>query len=387
MIKRKISQAILKLKNKYPVISITGPRQSGKTTLAKKLFKNYQYYNLESLDLLSAAKDDPRGFLQIGSKKRLIIDEVQKYPDLLSYIQVETDTQQIPGQFIITGSQQFALNEKIAQSLAGRVANFTLLPFSIAELKKTQYSKDSHLKLIHRGFYPRIYDKKIGPKDFYRDYLFTYVERDVRQIKNVGNLNSFQKFLQLLAGRVGQLVNLSSLANDTSVSYKTIDSWLSILEASYITFSLQPYYKNFGKRLIKSPKIYFYDTGLLCYLLGLDSLKELKSHYALGSIFENLIITDVLKKIHNTRSSNKLYFWHDNNRNEVDLIIDKGNKKEGVEIKVSSTYSSDMLKGLNFWQNLSHQSKIENSIIYTGSINQKVKSINILNWREFLSLE
>ena len=173
MIKRKISQEILKLKRKYPVISITGPRQSGKTTLAKDLFKEYEYYNLENLDLLSIAKEDPKSFLKIGSKKRLIIDEIQKYPDLLSYIQVEVDVQKISGQFIITGSQQFALNEKITQSLAGRVANFTLLPFSISELNKTKYAKDSYLKLIHRGFYPRIYDKKIAPKDYYRDYLFT----------------------------------------------------------------------------------------------------------------------------------------------------------------------------------------------------------------------
>lgn len=384
MIKRIISRQIIRLKNKYPVISITGPRQSGKTTLAKELFKNYEYYNLESLDLLSLAKDDPKSFLQIGSKKRIIIDEVQKYPDLLSYIQVEADVQQIPGQFIITGSQQFNLNEKITQSLAGRVANFILLPFSIDELKKTNFARDSYFKLIHRGFYPRIYDKKIAPKDFYRDYLFTYVERDVRQIKNIGDLSNFQKFLRLLAGRVGQLVNLSSLAGDTGVSYKTIDSWLSVLEASYIIFRLQPYYKNFGKRLIKSPKVYFYDTGLLCYLLGLDSLKELQNHYALGSIFENLIIVDVFKKIQNTRSSNKLYFWHDNNRNEVDLIIDKGNKKEGVEIKIASTYSKDVLGGLKFWSNLSHQGQIESSLVYTGETSQKLQTINLLNWRVFL---
>lgn len=383
MIKRNIAEEILRLKTKYPVISVTGPRQSGKTTLVKKLFKEYKYYNLENLDILASAQEDPKSFLQLNSKNKFIIDEIQKFPDLLSYIQTEVDKQDIPAQFIITGSQQFSLSEKISQSLAGRVANFTLLPLSINELEKTKYFKKSHLKLMLTGFYPRIYDKKVPFADYYRDYLFTYIERDVRQIKNIGSLTNFQRFLQLVAGRVGQLVNFSSLANDVGVSYKTIDSWLSVLEASYIIFRLQPYYKNFGKRLIKSPKIYFYDTGLVSYLLGINSIKELKNHFALGNIFENLIIADIAKQTYNARSNSKLYFWRDS-RNEVDLIIDQGGQKKAIEIKTTSTYSPTLTKGLRFWQNLKHQTKTQEYLVYTGKGRPLLKSVKIANWLKFL---
>ncbi|MEN8253308.1 MAG: ATP-binding protein [Patescibacteria group bacterium] len=387
MIKRAITKKILELSQKYPVVSITGPRQSGKTSLCKKLFAEYKYYNLENLDTLARAKLDPRSFLEMGSGIKMIIDEVQKYPDLLSYIQTEVDEQKIDGQFIITGSQNFAISEGISQSLAGRVANFTLLPLSILEIEQGRYKNefsDSNTSIL-RGFYPRPLVKKINAQDFYRDYLATYVERDVRQIKNIGDLGLFQKFLQLVAGRVGQLVNYSSLANDVGVSYKTIESWLSVLEASYIIYTLQPYFKNFGKRAIKSPKIYFYDVGLLCHLLEINSTTDLITHYAYGQIFENLVITEVQKNYQNTRKNVGRYFWRDNHQNEIDLLLSSGGKLHGVEIKSSKTFNQDMLKGLQYWHNIDPVINNQITLVYAGAIDQLIGQIQLNNWQTFIS--
>lgn len=388
MIHRTISSKILELREKYPVVSITGPRQSGKTSLAQELFPNYIYYNLENLDSLALAKNDPKNFIKVGSGKRIIIDEVQKFPELLSYIQVEVDSQKIDGQFVITGSQNFSIAESISQSLAGRVANFTLLPLSYSEARGSTYGglfADSKQSIL-RGFYPRSLVKDIHPEDFYRDYLSTYVERDVRQIKNVGDLSIFQKFLQLLAGRVGQLVNFSSLANDVGVNYKTIKSWLNILEASYIVYSLQPYYENFGKRVTKSPKIYFYDTGLLCHLLKINSVNKLETHYAYGQIFENFVITEVYKNNFNLRKNEQLYFWRDSNGNEVDMVIDRGENKRGIEIKAGQTFNSEMLKGLLQWQSLDPKKNIPTNLVYNGKLEQQVNNHEVINWKTFLSV-
>ncbi|NSW53968.1 MAG: ATP-binding protein [Anaerolineae bacterium] len=383
MIKRQIRSSIQSLSQKYPVISITGPRQSGKTTLARACFPDHQYVNLESLDLLQAAQDDPRSFLQLNSGKKMVIDEIQKFPDLLSYIQVEVDQQKITGQFVVTGSQQFALNEHISQSLAGRSANFTLLPFSVAELSASGILQD-HYEWMLKGFYPRIYNLELSPTDFYRDYVFTYVERDLRQIRNIGDLSTFQRFMQLLAGRVGQIVNLSSLGNDVGIDHKTIQSWIGVLEASYIVFRLPPYFENFGKRIIKNPKVFFYDTGLLCYLLGIESTSELDRHFAVGSIFENFIISEVQKSIFNQRAIGRLYFWRDSNGNEVDLIIDRGRVKRAVEIKLGSTYSSSMLKGLKFWHNLLPPDQQDNVLVYTGEMTPVIQDVQLCNWKDFV---
>jgi len=385
MIKRTIAEKVLELADKYPVISITGPRQSGKTSLAQELFPKYIYVNLENIDALVLAKNDPKGFLKVGSGERMIIDEVQRFPELLSYIQVEVDAQKKDGQFIITGSQNFAISEHISQSLAGRVANFTLLPLSYSELMTSVYAK-SFAEIdtsILKGFYPRPLIKNIRPEDFYRDYLSTYVERDVRQIKNIGDLSTFQRFLQLLAGRVGQLVNFSSLANDVGVNYKTIESWLSILEASYITYSLQPYHQNYGKRVIKAPKVYFYDVGLLCYLLKINSVTELTSHFAYGHIFENFILTELLKSNFNHQKNEQIYFWRDSNGNEVDAVIDSGESKQGIEIKAARTFSSDMLKGLSVWFASNPQENHPTMLVYTGEGEQKVQEHEVLNWKTF----
>jgi len=379
MIKRVITPKIKRLSSLYPVIAITGPRQSGKTTLARKLFPNYLYLNLENLDLLSAAQADPRNFLHLGNGQKIIIDEIQKLPGLFSYIQVEVDERKIPGQFIITGSQQFELSEKISQSLAGRVANFVLLPLSISEIGKIP----TYEKLAIDGFYPRIYDRPIPPKDYYRDYLSTYIERDVRQVKNIGDLSSFQRFLQLVAGRVGQIVNLSSLASDAGISHRTAESWLSVLEASYIIFRLQPYFQNFGKRVIKSPKLYFYDTGLLCYLLGIDNPKGLSVHFATGHIFENMVIIDYLKKTFNDRSGDRLYFFRDNNDLELDLIIDHGGIQKGIEIKSGKTFNLEMLSGLVAWQKLNSHASETGYLIYNGELEQKIGNNKVINWKTF----
>jgi len=385
MVERKLAKKIEELARKYPVISITGPRQSGKTTLSKTLFSNYKYLNLENIDLFNAAKNDPRAFLELGSGNKLIVDEVQKYPDLLSYIQVEVDEMKIPGQFVITGSEQFSLTQSITQSLAGRVGNFTLLPFSLEELNDSEFGKNNYSDrdLMLKGFYPKIYDLDFNAYEYYTDYLITYVERDVRQIKNIGNLVNFKRFMQLVAGRVGQILSLSSLANDVGVNHKTIESWLSVLEASYITYRLQPYFENYGKRVIKSPKLYFYDVGLLSHLLGLNNQEELNRHFARGQIFENLVLNEQIKRIANSRSSDKIYFWRDNNGNEIDLIIDKGATLQGIELKSSRTYSNDMLKGLDYFQKLNTKKDKETYLIYAGEIEQELNAHQMLNWRNF----
>lgn len=383
MINRDLENKIRDASKKIGVISIVGPRQSGKTTLAKKIFPNYTYYNLENIRTREQVEADPKAFLD-EYRYGLILDEVQKYPELLSYIQVAIDEDYAPARFIITGSENLLLSEKVSQSLAGRVAIFELLPLSIGELDNSKLLGSLHEQILN-GFYPRLYDRKLKPRDIYPDYISTYVERDVRQIKNIGGLSNFQRFLQLAAGRVGQLLNLSGLANDVGVDYKTIDSWISILEATYIAFRLQPYYENFGKRVIKSPKLYFYDTGLLCYLLGVDSIAELKTHYAIGNIFENLVVSELSKQIKNSKSSSQLYFWRDSDANEIDILIKNGQDLYPVEVKLGSSFSTDYLKGINVWDKVNEQES-KSKIIYTGD-DMKVRSTDFLNWQNLDELK
>ena len=280
----------------FPVMAITGPRQAGKTTTIKHLFPKYEYYNLENLSVLAALKNDPLSVLE-GYKNGLVIDEIQRFPEMLSYIQAHVDNSRKMGKIIVSGSQNLLISEKIAQTLAGRVAYCYMYSMSLSELDKNKLIKKDVYEQMRFGGYPAIYDRKIPPEIYYEQYLATYIERDVRTLRNVGDLSQFRKLLILLAGRVGQLVNYNSLSNDLGVSGKTVEDWLSVLEASYIIFRLQPYFRNIGKRLIKSPKIYFYDTGVLCHLLGITETKALKSHYSVGSIFENLIILEVEKTL------------------------------------------------------------------------------------------
>ncbi|MFC1790040.1 ATP-binding protein [Patescibacteria group bacterium] len=383
MIKRQLELKIKDQLTKFPVVAITGPRQSGKTTLAKILSPDYKYFNLEDISTKTLASSDPVSFINSIADKA-IIDEIQKLPELLSQIQVKVDESKKMGQFVITGSESLLLSEKISQSLAGRVANNVLLPLSYEELKKSGKELKNIDSQILRGFYPRIYSTNMTFSEFFPEYVNTYVEKDVRSLKNIGSLSLFEKFLQLLAGRAGQLLNLTSLANDVGVSHNTIESWVSVLEASYIIFRLKPYYKNLGKRVIKSPKVYFHDTGLLCYLLNIGSVDILKSHYAMGSIFENLIVNEVNKYIYNNKLRSKLYFYRDSNGNEVDLLIDSGAMILGIEIKASQTYSVDFLKGLrSFDTSNSGSIEFKAFITYRGKHNQEINNIRL---RNFVSL-
>jgi len=340
MVTRKSQRQLKKMAAKMPVISITGPRQSGKTTLAKQCFPKYRYVNLENPDTFEEAKSDPRLFLS-QHKQGIIIDEVQRMPELFSYVQTIGDERGKTGEFVLTGSQNFLLSSKISQSLAGRAFIAHLLPFSFEELKNTTYWRNDVNDLILKGFYPRIYDKNIPPDLFYPSYIQTYTERDIRQIINVSNLHLFQKFMRMAAGRVGQLLNYNNLANELGVDLKTVKSWFSILETSFIVFFLQPHFKNFSKRLVKTPKIYFYDTGLVCSLLGIKRKEEINHHWAKGALFENLVIADMMKNHFNRTQIPPLYFWRDSTGNELDCLIEEGGKLKSVEVKSGTTIHQD----------------------------------------------
>ena len=377
MLAREIQNKVLRLVEKFPIIAITGPRQSGKTTLSKIIKPNYKYVNLENLSDREFALNDPIGFLETY-RNGVIIDEIQNVPSLFSYLQVITDERNINGEYIITGSHNFLLMEKITQSLAGRVAIFTLLPFSINELKNTAYKIDNWENYLLSGSYPRKIIQNIEASDYYDNYLKTYIERDVRLLKNITNLDLFQKFIKLLAGRVGQLFNQTSLGNELGLDNKTINAWFTVLETSFITYRLQPYHSSFNKRLTKTPKIYFYDTGLLCHLLRINSRVELDLHFAKGNLFENLVITELYKNAINDDLKQNLYFWRDSSQNEVDIIIEIGSKIEAIEIKSGKTIHSNFFKGLDYFSKQTlNQKQISLNLVYGGSENQKRTAANV----------
>ncbi len=378
MIQRDITGKLKKSAKSYGVISITGPRQSGKTTLAKAVFPKHDYVNLENLRELEKIKRDPLSFLN-SVKGGVIIDEIQKFPDLLSYIQVAIDESFKPGKFVITGSQNLLLLNQVSQSLAGRVSIIRLYPFTISELLSSKNKCKNYIEQIYYGFYPAIYDKNLNPVEYYENYINTYVERDVRTIKNIGDLSTFVKFLKILATRIGQLLNLSEIGAQLGISHKTITSWISILQASYILVFLEPHYNNFGKRIVKSPKVYFTDVGLATNLLNLNSKNEIANYYALGSLFENLVILDIYKSILNSSSNDNLYFFRDKTGNEVDLLVDKGSEVVPVEIKSSSSFHSDFLKGIEYYRSISKEQN-SGAIIYTGKSSWDVKNTKLLNY-------
>jgi predicted AAA+ superfamily ATPase len=384
MIDRVLINKALKLIEQFPIVAITGPRQSGKTTLSKMIRPNYKYVNLENLSDRDFAKSDPIGFLETY-RNGVIIDEIQNVPSLFSYLQVVTDERNSIGEYIITGSQNFLMMEQITQSLAGRVALLTLLPFSYQELKNTNYKPETWEKYALSGSYPRRIIQNIDSIDYYENYIKTYVERDVRLMKNITNLDLFQKFIQLLAGRVGQLFNQSSLGNELDLDNKTINSWFTLLEASFITFKLQSYHTNFNKRLVKTPKIYFNDIGLLCYLLGIRTELDLENHYGKGSIFENLIILENYKNSLNNSSKSKFYFWRDASQNEVDLIIETGTIIEAFEIKSGKTINQSFFKGLDYFKKINPKTKT--SLIYGGTENQKRSDYTIYTLNELPELK
>lgn len=379
LIERQIKNKIIELCKSFPVLGIIGPRQSGKTTLLRELFPNYKYYNLESPDQLAIVENDPATFIK--TQNNIIIDEVQRYPDIFSYIQAEVDEREQMGDFLISGSENLLLSQKISQSLAGRAAYSTLLPLSINELESSMQAKPNYYEQILKGFYPAIYSRKVKPSIYYNQYISTYVERDLRNISSISNLSLFRKFMALLAGRIGQVVNYSSLSNDVGVTANTIEHWISILEACYIVIRLQPFYNSFGKRYIKSPKIYFTDTGLACNLLGINKVDELVNHYLIGGLFENLCIMEIQKHIENSFSTSKLYYYRDSNGNEVDLIIDDGIDQTPVEIKSSGTFSKSFLSGLEYWKKINPNSK-NSYVIYSGDSKELGKDNSLINWKD-----
>lgn len=395
MIKRILSSKLEEAAKKYPVLTITGPRQSGKTTLARYVFKDYQYVSLEDPDNAKMAKEDPRGFFN-QHPEQIIIDEVQRVPKLFSYIQTIVDKEERPGRFVLTGSHNFLLMESVTQSLAGRCAIFHLLPFSRAELMgtasldienleilKTSVVKQSQgdlYKMLYTGFYPRIYDKHLEPQEWLQDYLYSYIERDVRLISNIGDVETFQRFMGLCAARSGQILNMISLASDCGIAPATAKKWLSILEVSFIVKLLRPYYSNFNKRLIKSPKLYFTDTGLLCHLLKIRSDERLSKSKFRGQIFETWVVSEFIKNFYNRRREPDMFFWRDSNANEVDLIVSRGNEILPVGIKSSQTFDSNLIDELTFWRNLTGNPKHPGILVYGGDKILEFKGLNILPW-------
>jgi len=380
MIKRNLKDKLLQLAEKFPIVSVTGPRQSGKTTLVRSVFPDYSYENLEDPETRLFAQNDPRSFLNLS--ERMIIDEIQWVPELFSYLQTLTDNQNVEGQFIISGSQSFLLNENISQSLAGRVAILNLLPFSYEELKFGNIRISETVDLLFQGFYPRLYDKGIAPEDFYPNYIQTYIERDVRQLKNIQDLNLFVRFMKLCAGRTGQLLNLSSLANDTGISVNTAKSWISLLETSFVIYLLQPHHKNFNKRLVKMPKLYFFDTGLVSSLLEIQSSKQLSTHYLYGAIFENFIISELLKdRFHRGLRSN-LYFWRDHKGVEIDCIMEQGDKLIALEIKSAKTYTESFFKNIAYLEKISDREIYQSVVIYGGDRSISTKRGELCSWKE-----
>jgi len=384
MIDRKLTLHIKKMLNKFPVVSVTGPRQSGKTTMLKAAFPDYHYYNLERIDYRELILSDIVGFLR-NAGPYVIFDEAQNIPELFSYIQVISDERNIPGQYILSGSQSFLLNKHISQSLAGRVSVNNLFPFDITEYS---YLKEQNLfQTILNGFYPRIYDQKIDAKDFYPSYLQTYIERDVRTLKAIENLNTFTRFLGLCAGRVGQILNISSLANDAGVAVNTAKAWLSLLESSYIIYLLKPYHKNFNKRIIKAPKLYFYDTGVVSSLLKLTDPNMIKNHYAYGSLFENLVISEIIKSQNHLGIHPEVYYWRESNGCEIDCIVDKGNNHLlALEIKGGETFNSDFVKNLKKFTPIETNTIIDKALLYTGDTSIDLTDIKVINWNSFPSM-
>ncbi|OJV19682.1 MAG: AAA family ATPase [Dyadobacter sp. 50-39] len=381
MIERIAASKIQQLAANFKSVAVTGPRQSGKTTLSKSLFPEKAYLSLENPDVRRFALEDTRGFLS-RYQSGAIFDEVQRVPELFSYLQEILDDSTEPGRFILTGSNNFLLQQNISQSLAGRVAFLNLLPFSTEELFETGDSLDEN-QLIFKGLYPPIYEPGIPPEDWFPNYLRTYIDRDVRQIKNITDLIVFERFIRLLAGRNGQELNLTSLAVDTGVDTKTVQSWIGILESSFIIYLLRPHYKNFNKTLIKRPKVYFYDTGLVCSLLGISNAEQVALHPLRGALFESLVVTELVKQRTNAGKPVNLYYWRDKTGHEVDVVIDNGLSLVPIEIKAGKTVNNEFFGNITYWSKLSGATS--GYIAYAGNqIEERSNGITVLNWFELL---
>ncbi|MBI1837523.1 MAG: ATP-binding protein [Flavobacteriia bacterium] len=379
MIQRVAKNKLIQLANTFKCVAVTGARQSGKTTLVKEVFSDKPYISLENIDTREFANQDPRGFLA-SFPDGAILDEIQRTPHLFSYLQEILDKSKVKGLFILTGSNNFLLQENITQSLAGRVAILNLLPFSIEELEQNNLLPISTEELLLKGFYPPIYDQQIPPVDWCPNYIRTYIERDVRQIKNVTDLIVFERFIRLLAGRTSQEFNASSLSIEVGVDVKTIQSWIGILESSFIIYLLKPHFKNFNKTIVKRPKIYFYDTSLVCYLLGIRSIQHLETHPNKGAIFETFVVTEFVKQRTNLGLPINLFYWRDKTGHEIDLIIDEENELIPIEIKSGQTINSDFFKNIDYYSRLSNSSK--SYLIYNGDQSQsRSNGTTVLNWK------
>jgi uncharacterized protein len=376
--KRQMSKELKSASKKYPVVTVTGPRQTGKTTLVKDVFPDKPYANLEALGTRELADADPIGFLD-RYPDGAVLDEIQRCPQLLSEIQVRVDNAQTNGMFILTGSHQIGLRNAIAQSLAGRTAILHLLPMSMEELNDEgiQYSLD---EILLQGCFPRVYKEEMNPSKMYNNYVQTYLERDLRQMIEVKNLHLFHRFLKLCVGRIGQLFNKESLAGEVGVSAKTIGHWLSILEASYLVFLLPPYFENFGKRVIKSPKLYFCDVGLAAFLLGIETVSQMERDPLRGNLVENLVILELIKGRWNRGLEHHLYFYRDSQQNEVDVLYQRGHELVPIEIKAAKTFNRSFLKGLSSFKILAGERCQDPVMIYSGSGEQTVHDVQLLHF-------
>lgn len=379
MFQRQVAKELESLARDYPVVTVIGPRQSGKTTLTRYVFPHKPYISLEDLDTRNLAQSDPRSFLE-QFPDGAIVDEIQRVPSLLSYIQTIVDAKESKGFFILTGSHQLELNQAITQSLAGRTALLTLLPLSLDELARADIEFSLNEVLL-KGGYPRIYKDNLDPTKAYRNYFQTYVERDLRQIITVKDLSQFERFVRICAGRVGQIVNMQDIGGEIGISSHTVKEWLSILEASFIVFRLQPYFENFGKRIIKSPKLYFTDVGLATYLLGIENEVQLDRDPARGHLFENLVVLELLKWRYNEGLDPNLYYYRDSQKIEVDVIYKKGNQLIPVEIKSSKTFNLEFVDKVRFFQKLVGDRAPEGYVIYAGNQEQQIHALKLINYK------
>lgn len=382
LIERTINTKLFQLLKLFPVVTLTGCRQCGKSTLLKHLLPNYTYISLEDLDLRQIAKEDPRHFISIYSQK-VIIDEIQQVPELLSYLQTHIDSVNESGMYVLTGSHNLLLMQSISQSLAGRTALLTLAPFSVVELRSENLLPQTTNEMLFKGCFPRIYDKQIDATDFYPSYIKTYIDRDVRILRNITDYSAFTRFLKLCAGRCSQILNVTALAEDAGITRKTAEAWLSVLEASYIIYMLKPYYKNFGKRIIKNPKMYFYDTGLVSALLGITSAEQLETFYMRGALFENFVVSELLKRRLFVGKSDELYFWRDSNGVEIDVIEEDNLEIKAYEIKASETMNTAFFSNIKKIKEIAGLKAENTAVIYSGkSLPATKESGAYICWKE-----
>ncbi len=378
-LQRNLIKGLKMYSKKYPILALTGPRQSGKTTLLKTLFSKYEYVSLEDIDTRKFFTADPKGFFT-RYNKYVIFDEAQRTPELFSYIQTIVDRDNIMGQFILSGSQNFHLMESITQSLAGRVGIFRLYPFDFKEMQQASILPKNYAALMLKGFYPAIYNRNIAPKNYYENYINTYIERDTSQLINLKDAKAFKNFLALCATRAGQLLNLHSIAQDCGITAPTAKAWLSVLESSYIVYLLPPYFKNYSKRILKSSKLYFYDTGLLCHLLKIRTVKELETDSIKGAIFENMVVMEFIKQNAHKNLLQDFWYWRDSEGNEIDLIKQDSRKIDIYEIKCTQTILPVAYKGLDYFEKLDKENIKSKNLIYAGDENQKRTKLYIYKW-------